>query len=171
MKQLWVFAIFFAALLMITPAFGMPASKFASIYGDELSKGLRIQVLVTVVGEPISEDPVIRAKEIRNLQAAPLKFSHFAGATNVVSDRWDNFFTAEVTVSLAQVLEQRRDVISVEVLDAFIQLPPELRDNYSEKNIKDIPVWVQETIMWYNEGKISQRELVNAIDFVLRTVQ
>ncbi len=117
MKALCIFAVFFGFLLLTSPAFGYPASKFVADYGYELSDGQKIKVLVKVKGEPESEDPVKRAKEIRFLQSAVLKFCNFAGATNVKSDTWKNEFTAIVTTSLAQVLEERSDVISVQVIE------------------------------------------------------
>jgi hypothetical protein len=116
MKYLSIFAILFGFLLISNPAFGYTASKFFSDYGEDLSKGQKIKVLVTVKGEPESKDPTKRAKEIRYLQSAVLKFCNFAGATNVKSDSWNNEFTAMVTTSLAQVLEERSDVISVRIV-------------------------------------------------------
>ncbi len=120
MRYLWIFPILFGFLLVSSPAFGYPASKFVSDYGYELSEGQKIKVLVKVKGEPESQDPTKRAKEIRFLQSAVLKFCNFAGATNVKSDTWNNEFTAIVTTSLAQVLEQRSDVISVQVIETSI---------------------------------------------------
>ena len=67
-------------------------------------------------GEPVSQDPDNRAREIRFLQGYVLKFVHFSKATNVKSDTWNNEFTATVTTALAEVLERRGDVISVTVL-------------------------------------------------------
>jgi len=117
MKYLSIFAILFGFLLVSSPAFGYTASKFVADYGYELSDGQKIKVLVKVKGEPESEDPAKRAKEIRFLQSAVLKFCNFAGATNVKTDTWNNEFTATVTTSLAKVLEQRSDVISVQVIE------------------------------------------------------
>jgi len=119
MKYLSIFAILFGLLLLSSPAFGYPASKFVSDYGEDLSEGQKIKVLVKVKGEPESKDPAKRAKEIRYLQSAVLKFCNFAGATNVKSDSWNNEFTAIVTTSLGQVLEERNDVISVQVIESF----------------------------------------------------
>jgi len=118
MKYLSIFAILFGFLLISNPAFGYTASKFFSDYGEDLSKGQKIKVLVKVKGEPESENPAKRAKEIRYLQSAVLKFCNFAGAINVKSDSWNNEFTAIVTTSLAQVLEERSDVISVQVIES-----------------------------------------------------
>ncbi len=117
MQYLVILAIICGFLLLFNPAFGYTASKFVSDYGGDLSEGQKIKVLVKVKGEPESEDPPKRAKEIRYLQSAVLKFCNFAGATNVKSDSWNNEFTAIVTTSLAQVLEERRDVISVQVIE------------------------------------------------------
>ncbi len=115
MKYLPIFAILFSLLLLSSPAFGYTASKFVSDYGEDLSEGQKIKVLVKVKGEPESENPAKRAKEIRHLQSAVLKFCNFAGATNVKSDSWNNEFTAIVTTSLAKVLDERSDVISVRI--------------------------------------------------------
>ncbi len=164
----WIFVILFGFLLFTSPAFGYPASKFVSDYGDELSKGQKIKVLVKVKGEPESEDPRKRAKEIRHLQSAVLKFCIFAGATNVKSDTWNNEFTAIITTSLAQVLEKRSDVISVHVLEASIQLPSKLQEILDENDVAKLPFWTQKTINWYNQEKISESELLNAINFLLK---
>ena len=118
MKYLVIFAMLFGVLLFSSPAFGYTASKFVSDYGEDLSEGQKVNVLVTVKGEPESKDPTKRAKEIRYLQSAVLKFCSFAGATNVKSDSWKNEFTAIVTTSLAKVLEDRNDVISVKVIES-----------------------------------------------------
>ena len=131
MKQLCLFAFFFAFLLILNPAFGYTASKFAADYDDRLSTGKKITVLVKVVGEPESENPQKRAKEIRYLQSAVLKFCSFAGATNMRSDTWNNEFTANATVSLAKVLEKRSDVFSVTMLDDFQALTKENLDKLS----------------------------------------
>jgi len=166
MRYLWIFPILFGFLLVSSPAFGYPASKFVSDYGYELSEGQKINVLVKVKGEPESEDPAKRAKEIRYLQSAVLKFCNFAGATNVKSDSWNNEFTAIVTTSLAKVLEERSDVISVEVIEAPVQLPPKLQELFDENDIAKLPFWIQKTINWYKQGKISESELVNAIKYL-----
>ncbi len=163
---LFTVGLLFGFLLVSSPAFGYTASKFVADYGYELSDGQKIKVLVKVKGEPESEDPVKRAKEIRFLQSAVLKFCNFAGATNVKSDTWNNEFTAIVTTSLAQVLEQRSDVISVQVIEASIQLPPKLQELFDESEIAKLPFWIQKTINWYNEGKITENELVNAIKYL-----
>jgi len=167
MRYLWIFPILFGFLLVSSPAFGYPASKFFADFGFELLEGQQIKVLVQVKGESQSLDPAQRAREIRFLQAAPLKFSIFAGATNVKSDTWNNEFTAVVTTSLAQVLEKRRDVIAVHVLEAPIQLPPKLQEMLDENDVAKLPIWIQKTINWHNHGEISESELLNAINFLL----
>ena len=133
MKGLWFFALFFSFLLVLNPAFGYTASKFSANYGNDLSKGQKITVLVMVLGEPESENPQKRAKEIRHLQSAVLKFCSFAGATNVRSDTWNNEFTATVTTSLAKVLEKRSDVISVTTLEDIQKPTKENLDKLSPK--------------------------------------
>jgi len=125
---LFTVGLLFGFLLVSSPAFGYTASKFVADYGDELSDGQKIKVLIKVKGEPESEDPAKRAKEIRYLQSAVLKFCNFAGATNVKSDTWNNEFTAIVTTSLAKVLEQRGDVISVQVIEISSQPEPPSRN-------------------------------------------
>ena len=171
MKYLSILAILFGFLLIISPAFGYAASKFVADYGDDLYKGQKIKVLVKVKGEPESEDLAKRAKEIRYLQSAVLKFCSFAGAINVRSHTWNNEFTAEVTTSLAQVLEQRRDVISVHVLKAPIQLPPKLQEMLDENDVAKLPFWMQKTINWQTQGKISEPELLDAINFLLKGLE
>jgi len=163
---LFTVGLLFGFLLVSSPAFGYTASKFVADYGYELSDGQKIKVLVKVKGEPESEDPAKRAKEIRFLQSAVLKFCNFAGATNVKSDTWNNEFTAIVTTSLAQILEQRSDVISVQVIEAPVQLPPKLQELFDENDIAKLPFWIQKTINWYNQGKISEAELINAIKYL-----
>ena len=165
MKYLPILASLFALLLLSSPAFGYTPSKFVSDYGQDLSEGQKINVLVKVKGEPESKDPTKRAKEIRYLQSAVLKFCSFAGATNVKSDSWNNEFTAVVTTSLAQVLEERSDVISVQVIVALVQLPPKLQELFDKNDIAKLPFWFQKTINWHNQGKISEAVLINAIKY------
>lgn len=150
MKYLSIFAILFGFLLISNPAFGYTASKFVSDYGEDLSKGQKIKVLVNVRGEPESENPAKRAKEIRQLQSAVLKFCNFAGATNVKSDTWNNEFTAMVTTSLAQVLEERSDVISVKVIES-----------------SSVPDWIQNILEWHKQGLISYQEYQNSIQYLV----
>ena len=167
MAYLWVYAVFFGFLLFSSPALGYTASKFAADYGTELSKGPQITILVKVKGTPEYDDPAKRAKEIRNLQYAVLKFCSFAGAVNVKSHTWKNEFTADVTTSLAEVIEQRNDVVSVYVFKTPTQLPAKLQETLDENVIVRFPFWIQKTINWHNDGKISEAELVNAINYLL----
>ncbi len=150
MEYLSIFAILFGFLLISNPAFGYTASKFVADYGEDLSKGQKIKVLVNVRGEPESENPAKRAKEIRQLQSAVLKFCNFAGATNVKSDTWNNEFTAMVTTSLAQVLEERSDVISVKVIES-----------------SSVPDWIQNILEWHKQGLISYQEYQNSIQYLV----
>jgi len=62
MMYLSIFAILFGFLLISSPAFGYTASKFVSDYGEDLSIGQKIKVLVKVKGEPEIENPAKRAK-------------------------------------------------------------------------------------------------------------
>jgi hypothetical protein len=152
MLYLSIFAILFGFLLISNPAFGYTASKFVSDYGEDLSIGQKIKVLVKVIGEPESENPAKRAKEIRYLQSAVLKFCNFAGATNVKSDSWNNEFTAMVTKSLAKVLDERSDVISVKVIES-----------------SPVPDWIQNILEWYKQGLISDQEYQNSIEYLIET--
>ena len=112
-----LFSIFSIVLLLnMNVALADPASVYSWRFGTSLWEGDRIIVLVKVRGEPESQEPDNRAREIRFLQGAVLKFAHFSKATNVKSDTWDNQFTATVTTALAEVLERRGDVTSVTVL-------------------------------------------------------
>lgn len=152
MLYLSIFAILFGFLLISSPAFGYTASKFVSDYGEDLSIGQKIKVLVEVKGEPESENPAKRAKEIRYLQSAVLKFCNFAGATNVKSDSWNNEFTAIVTKSLAKVLDERSDVISVKVIES-----------------SPVPDWIQNILEWHKQGLISDQEYQNSIEYLIET--
>ncbi len=152
MKYLSIFAILFGFLLISSPAFGYTASKFVSDYGEDLSIGQKIKVLVKVKGEPESENPAKRAKEIRYLQSAVLKFCNFAGATNVKSDTWNNKFTAIATTSLAKVLDERSDVISVKVIES-----------------SPVPDWIQNILEWHKQGLISDQEYQNSIEYLIET--
>ncbi len=151
MLYLSIFAILIGLLLISSPAFGYTASKFVSDYGEDLSIGQKIKVLVKVIGQPESENPAKRAKEIRYLQSAVLKFCNFAGATNVKSDSWNNEFTAIVTKSLAKVLEERSDVISVKVIESSL-----------------VPEWIQNILEWYKQGLISDQEYQNSIEYLVK---
>ncbi len=65
------------------------------------------------------------------------------------------------------MLEQRSDVIAVHVLEAPIQLPSKLQEMLDENDVANLPIWIQKTINWFNQGKISESELLNAINFLL----
>ncbi len=109
-----IISLFF--LLASNIAYGITASEFVSKFGYSLDSGQKVEALITVSGEPQSTDPLKRAKEIRYLQSGVLKFAIFAGAINVKSDTWDNQFQAEITTSLLEVLKNRKDVLSVEII-------------------------------------------------------
>jgi uncharacterized protein YjbI with pentapeptide repeats len=98
-------------------AYALTASEFVSKYQNQFTEGEKIRVLVQVNGEPSTDDPEKRAKEIRYYQAGVLKFIHFAGAINVVSDTQKNQFTATMTTLLAEKVSARYDVISVIIVD------------------------------------------------------
>ncbi len=110
------------ALIFGNSVYALTASEFAFKYGDEIpDDGQQVSILVTVKGDAQSQDPQKRAKEIRYLQSGVLKFVSFAGGVNVVSDTWNNEFTAIVHPKLVELLAERSDVVSVLVLD---QLSP-----------------------------------------------
>ena len=46
-------------------------------------------------------------------------------------------------------------------------LPPKLQELLDENYIVKLPFWIQKTIEWYNQGIVSEKELVNAINFLL----
>jgi len=48
-------------------------------------------------------------------------------------------------------------------------LPPKLQEMLDENDVVKLAFWIQKTINWYNEGKISEVELVNAINYLLQT--
>ncbi|MGI0021448.1 MAG: hypothetical protein ACRD9Q_01175, partial [Nitrososphaeraceae archaeon] len=99
---------------------GLTAGTFAAKYKDVIPKdGKIVYILVKVQGEPQSLDPNIRAKEIRFLQSSVLKFVAFAGAINTKSSKLNNEFSTYVHPKIAELLEQRSDVISVRILDTL----------------------------------------------------
>ena len=174
MEHLWFFALFFSILLVLNPAFGYTASKFSADYGEDLSMGQKITVLVKVLGEPESENPQKRAKEIRHLQSAVLKFSSFAGATNVRSDTWNNEFTVTVTTSLAQVLEKRSDVTSVTVLEDvqktkedLDKLPPKKQQSH-DRSIDEIQCKLDYVLMVKSNGDPACVKSMSVEKLVLR---
>ena len=169
MRWLLVLCIGFFSIFIIDIAYGLPASKFAATYQDTLSKGEIITIHVKVRGEPESEEPWQRAKEIRYLQAGVLKFSILAGATNVKSDTWNNEFTAVVTSSLAKHLAQRNDVISLDIiLDDFTNLPPEIREILSNVDTATLPLWIKIVLQWFSEKTISEDEIINNMQFLIK---
>lgn len=113
----FIIFIVIALVFSMNSAYALTASEFVSKYQNQLSEGETISVLVKVKGEPSTYDPAKRAKEIRYYQSGVLKFIHFAGATNVISDTQNNQFTATMTVSLAEKITIRYDVISVSIID------------------------------------------------------
>ena len=156
-------------MLISDLAFGLPASKFAATYQDSLSKGEIITIHVKVSGEPQSEDPWQRAREIRQLQGGIIKFSIRAGATNVKSDTWNNEFTADVTTSLAQHLAQRGDVVSIDIiLNDLTKLPHRLQEILSNVDITTIPLWIKIVLQWFSEKTISEEEIINNIQFLIK---
>jgi len=147
MKRLWFFALFFAFLLVLNPAFDytannlierqldayadstIPSSKsnsdtaftaatFAEKYKDVLyATGKRVSVVIKVAGELENTEPSKKAKEIRYLQSYVLKFLSFSNAVNVVSDQQKNEITAQMHIAWIPILEKRSDVISVTMLE------------------------------------------------------
>ena len=97
-------------------------SKFVARYPADLTSGEEVEVLVKVKGDVDAEEEHNRAREIRYFQSPVLKFIHFAGAKQVKSDTMENQFTAIMTTSLAQVVANRNDVISVTVLDDLTEV-------------------------------------------------
>jgi len=117
-----ILMITISVLLAYNYAYGFTASEFVAKYKDQFSSGEQIKVLVKVKGESSTEDPTKRAREIRYYQSGVLKFIHFAGAKNVISDTWHNQFTGSMTLSLAEYVSTRYDVISVTVIETNEQI-------------------------------------------------
>jgi len=120
-----ILAIICGFSLLYNPAFGTTASEFVAKYQNQFSEGEKVKVLVKVKGTPTYDDPLKRAKEIRYYQSGVLKFIHFAGAINVISNTQDNQFTAIITSTLAEKIATRADVVSVTILD-YIAQPAQL---------------------------------------------
>lgn len=96
------------------------AATFADKYQDLLQKGgIRVSVLIKIAGDIESTDPAKRAKEIRYLQSFVLKFLSFSNGINVVSDPQKNEITAQIYPHWIEILEERKDVLSVTILDQF----------------------------------------------------
>ncbi len=51
----------------------------------------------------------------------------------------------------------------------LIQLPLQLQETLDDYDVVKLPFWIQKTINWHDEGKISEAELVNAINYLLYT--
>ena len=102
--------------IKLYPDKNFTAATFAAEYKDILIQddGTRIPVLIKVSGEPISDDPNTRPREIRHLQTYVLKFLHYAQATNTRSDLWENELTTQIHPLWIEPLQKRSDVISVE---------------------------------------------------------
>jgi len=119
-----ILVVTISVLLVYDYAYGFTASEFVAKYKDQFSSGEQVKVLVKVKNDSLTEDPTKRAREIRYYQSGVLKFIHFAGAINVISDTWHNQFTASMTLSLAEHVATRYDVISVTVIETNEQIGP-----------------------------------------------
>ena len=93
------------------------AATFVDKYKDVSFTGKRVSVVIKVVGESENSDPSKMAKEIRYLQSYVLKFLSFSNAVNVVSNQQKNEITAQIDTAWIPILEQRKDVVSVTVLE------------------------------------------------------
>ncbi len=120
MKKYFFFFLFVPLSILISEqAFGLTASEFVAKYKDIIpDDGKLVDVLVKVKGVPASLDPDVRAKEIRYLQSGALKFVLFARGINVISDTWNNEFSAQVHPKVAELLVQRGDVLSVTMISS-----------------------------------------------------
>ncbi len=168
--RLWLFfCIGFFFIFITGTAFALPASEFAARYQETLSKGEIITIHVKMRGEPQTEDPLERAREIRQLQGGIVKFSIRAGATNIKSDTWNNEFTADVTTSLAQHLAQRGDVVSIDIiLNDFKKLSQRLQAVLSNIDTSTLPSWVKIVLHWSNEKTISEDEVISNIQYLIK---
>jgi len=119
------------------------ASTFVDKYKDVKFTGKRVAVIIKVEGKSDSNDPAKRAKEMRYFQTYVLKFLSFANAVNVISNHQKNEIIAQIDSAWIPILEQRRDVISVTVLDFqknnedFDKLPPKKQLSYG-RSINEI---------------------------------
>ncbi len=168
--RLWLFfCIGFFFIFITGIAFALPASEFAARYQETLSKGEIITIHVKMRGEPQTEDPLERAREIRQLQGGIVKFSIRAGATNIKSDTWNNEFTADVTTSLAQHLAQRGDVVSIDIiLNDFKKLSQRLQAVLSNIDTSTLPSWVKIVLHWSSEKTISEDEVISNIQYLIK---
>ena len=133
------------------PDTNFTAATFADTYRDIILqvKGKQIDVLIKAAGEPISDEPPKRAKEIRFMQTYILKFLKYAKATNTRSDLWDNQLTTQLHPVWIKPLEERADVVSITVIDLGIT-----------------PKWIEKLTLWKERGLISDSEYQNAIDYL-----
>ena len=133
------------------PDTNFTAATFADTYRDIILqvKGKQIDVLIKAAGEPISDEPPKRAKEIRFLQTYILKFLKYAKATNTRSDLWDNQLTTQIHPVWIKPLEERSDVVSISVIDSGIT-----------------PKWIENLTLWKERGLISESEYENAIKYL-----
>ena len=134
------------------PDTNFTAATFADKYRDIILhvKGKQIEVLIKAEGEPISEDPSKRAKEIRFLQTYILKFLKYAKVTNTRSDLWENQLTTQIHPVWIKPLEKRSDVVSITIID----------------QLGIIPKWIVDITSWWEQGLISDSEYQNAIEYL-----
>ncbi len=135
------------------PDTNFTAATFADTYRDIFLqvKGKQVEILIKAEGEPVSEEPLNRAKEIRFMQTYILKFLKYAQATNTRSDLWDNQLTTQVHSVWIEPLEGRSDVISITEIDS------------------GTPKWVENLTLWWENGLISNLEYQNAIEYLQKT--
>ena len=142
---------------------GMRASEFAAWFPDLWPpEKPSISVKVFVDGEPQSEDPAERAREIRQLQGGPIKFSIRAGAINIVSDKWNNEFTAQMPPKLIDALQHHPNVLHIELLEDLEDLGVS-----QEKMNKILPDWIRTNAGWWSTGQISDEDFLNGIQFLI----
>ena len=169
MRFLLVFSIGLFFIFVTGIAYALPTSEFVARYQETLSKGEIITIHVKMKAEPQSQDPLERAREIRQLQGGIVKFSIKAGATNVKSDIWNNEFTADVTTSLAQHLAQRGDVLSMDIiLTDFTKLTPRVQGILSNIETSALPSWIKIVLHWSSEKTISEDEIINNIQYLIK---
>ena len=133
------------------PDTNFTSATFADTYRDIIIqvKGKQVDVLIKAVGEPVSEEPSKRAKEIRFMQAYILKFLKYAEATNTRSDLWDNQLTTQIHPVWIEPLEGRSDVISITEIDSG-----------------GTPKWIGNLTIWKERGLISESEYETAFAYL-----
>lgn len=133
------------------PDTNFTAATFADTYRDIILqvKGKQVEVLIKAVGEPESEEPSKRAKEIRFMQTYILKFLKYAKATNTRSDLWDNQLTTQIHPVWIEPLESRSDVISITEIDSG-----------------GTPKWIDNLTIWKERGFISESEYETALEYL-----